>query len=98
MIEIRREQSNELIKKAKAHLKELLVEMQGVTRHYVVRSKRSGFSFTVHFKTGEGGRRFAECTCQAAVDRLCRHIGVVIGSNVYLDEANLIHRQQTKAL
>jgi hypothetical protein len=98
MIELKnREQFDAAIKRAKADAKNLLVQMADVVRQYRVVNCRNGFAYTVSFKVTESGQRFGECNCPAGVDRVCKHIAAAAALNMYLAEADMLHRNREKA-
>lgn len=97
MIElVNKEQFNAAIKRAKADSKNLLVQMTDITRQYKVVNRRNGHTYTVNFKVTEGGKRFGECNCPAGVNRLCKHIAAAAALNMYLAEADMLHRKPSK--
>lgn len=98
MIELKnKEQLEGAIKRAKADAKNLLVQMTDLTRRYRVTNRRNGHTYIVNFKVTEGGKRFGECNCPAGVGRLCKHLAAAAALNMYLAEADMLHRQPEKA-
>jgi hypothetical protein len=93
MMELRQETMQNVINKAKAERKNLVVCLTDAVRMYRVESKTSGKTYTVNFFVRKG-RRFGSCTCKAGEQGkfACKHIAAAAGLNMALAEAGRLSR------